>query len=111
MSPQCLDGSLLAGNSALQLPDQPKVTEHRASILRFAGRVSVYFGLTAVDLGMWYALGSSGTGRYAEWSEHCSEKRRPAIPLVRIAIPISIPRNRSAQVILTSLGTHSDNQI
>jgi hypothetical protein len=60
MNPQCLDGSLSAGISVPRCDVQPKVAERRALILRFAGRVSVYFMLTAVNLGMWYALSKFG---------------------------------------------------
>ena len=60
MNPQCLDGSLSAGISLPRRDVQEKVAERRALILRFAARVSVYFMLTAVNLGMWCALWKFG---------------------------------------------------
>jgi len=60
MNSECLEGSLLAGTPVEPRRDVRMAAGRRASALNLAKRLSVYFSLTAVDLGTWYALWKFG---------------------------------------------------
>ncbi len=64
MNSQYLDGSLLAGTPGEQRHDVRTAAGRKASALNLAKSLSVYFGVLAVDLGMWYGIWKVGRWAY-----------------------------------------------